>query len=81
MLTSWSELSTPAELSTASVLIATPFSAASTRPSWVTPRLPPSPMTRALTSSPLIRMASFDLSPTSAWLSSEDLTYVPMPPL
>ncbi len=42
MLTSWSEQSTPAELSMASVLTRTPLSAASTRPRWVSPRLPPS---------------------------------------
>ena len=42
MLTSWSEQSTPAELSMASVFRRTPFSAASTRPRWVSPRLPPS---------------------------------------
>ena len=44
MLTSWSEVSTPAELSIASVLTWTPASAASIRPSWLAPRLPPSPI-------------------------------------
>ena len=45
MLTSWSEVSTPALLSMASVLTRTPASAASMRPSWLAPRLPPSPTT------------------------------------
>ena len=48
MLTSWSEVSTPAELSMKSVLIRPPSPprprrAYSMRPSWVRPRLPPSP--------------------------------------
>ena len=47
MLTSWSEVSTPAELSMASVLIRPPARAYSIRPSWVKPRLPPSPTTLA----------------------------------
>ena len=47
MLTSWSEVSTPAELSIASVLIRPPFSAYSMRPRCVTPRLAPSPTTLA----------------------------------
>ena len=46
MLTSWSEQSTPAELSIASVLIRRTPSANSTRPREVKPRLPPSPTTR-----------------------------------
>ncbi len=46
MLTSWSEVSTPAELSMASVLTSPPASAYSIRPRWVRPRLPPSPTTR-----------------------------------
>ena len=46
MLTSWSEQSTPAELSMKSVLIRPPLSANATRPFWVQPRLPPSPTTR-----------------------------------
>ena len=46
MLTSWSEVSTPAELSMASVLSSPPRCAASIRPRWVRPRLPPSPTTR-----------------------------------
>lgn len=49
MLTSWSEQSTPAELSSASVLIRPPDRSNSTRPNAVTPRLPPSPMTLART--------------------------------
>ena len=51
MLTSWSEQSTPAELSMKSVLIRPPFSANSMRPFWVQPRLPPSPTTRQRSSS------------------------------
>lgn len=80
MLTSWSEVSTPAELSMASVLIqppvasGPPLAAYSIRPSWVQPRLPPSPTTRARTSLPLTRIASLALSPTSALVSVEALT-------
>lgn len=80
MFTSWSEVSTPALLSIASVLILPPAEANSIRPSWVRPRLPPSPTTLTRRSSPLTRMASLDLSPTSALDSAEDFTYVPMPP-
>ena len=48
MFTSWSEVSTPAELSMKSVLIRPPLPsqpiwAYSIRPSWVRPRFPPSP--------------------------------------
>ena len=53
MLTSWSEVSTPAELSMKSVLIRPPAAAPaaySIRPSWVRPRLPPSPTHRARSS-------------------------------
>jgi hypothetical protein len=46
MLTSWSEQSTPAELSMKSVLMRPPRRAYSMRPRCVKPRLPPSPMTR-----------------------------------
>ena len=46
-LTSWSEVSTPAELSIASVLMRPPLRAYSMRPRWVTPRLAPSPTTLA----------------------------------
>ena len=79
MLTSWSEVSTPAELSMKSVLMrppspSTPRRAYSMRPSWVSPRLPPSPTHRARRSSPLTRMASLALSPASAWVSSDDFT-------
>ena len=81
MLTSRSEDSTPPELSIASVFSSTPFSAASTRPSWVQPRLPPSPTTLARRSRPSTRIASLALSPTSVELSCADFTYVPMPPL
>ncbi len=80
MFTSWSEVSTPALLSMASVLILPPACANSIRPSWVQPRLPPSPTTLTLRSAPSTRMASLALSPTSALDSVEALTYVPMPP-
>jgi len=69
MLTSWSEQSTPAELSIASVLTLPPALANSIRPRWVRPRLPPSPTTRARSSPPFTRIASLALSPTSVWLS------------
>ncbi len=65
MFTSWSDVSTPALLSIASVLISPPWSAYSTRPSWVNPRLPPSATARQRSSLPLIRSASLVLSPTS----------------
>ena len=55
MLTSWSEVSTPAELSMKSVLSSTPCSAASMRPRWVRPRLPPSPTTLQRSSLPSTR--------------------------
>ena len=50
MLTSWSEQSTPAELSMKSVQMRPPAMAYSIRPRWVSPRLPPSPTTFARTS-------------------------------
>ena len=81
MFTSWSEQSTPAELSMASVLMRPPFSAYSTRPSCVKPRLPPSPTTLQRSSPPFTRIASFARSPTSAFDCRFDFTYVPMPPL
>ncbi|MCY1420090.1 hypothetical protein D9M71_357010 [compost metagenome] len=74
MLTSWSEQSTPAALSMKSVLLAPPLRPYSTRPSWVMPRLPPSPTTLARNSRPSTRRASLALSPTSAWLSLLALT-------
>ena len=80
MLTSWSEVSTPAELSIASVLIRPPLpdgppcSAYSIRPSWVQPRLPPSPTTLTRSCAPLTRIASLALSPTSACDSPADFT-------
>lgn len=80
MFTSWSEVSTPALLSMASVLTRPPFCANSIRPSWVRPRLPPSPTTWTRRSAPSTRIASLALSPTSVCDSAEDLTYVPMPP-
>ena len=69
MFTSWSEVSTPALLSMASVLILPPCSANSIRPSWVRPRLPPSPTTLTRRSAPSTRIGSLALSPTSAWVS------------
>ncbi len=80
MFTSWSEVSTPALLSMASVLSRPPCSANSIRPSWVMPRLPPSPTTSTRRSLPFTRMWSLPLSPTSALDSVDALTYVPMPP-
>ena len=67
MLTSWSEQSTPAELSMASVKMLPPACANSTRPSWVSPRLPPSATTLHRKSAPFTRIASFARSPTSAF--------------
>ena len=69
MLTSWSEVSTPAELSMKSVLMRPPRSAYSIRPSWVRPRFPPSPTHWARRSRPLMRIASLALSPASALVS------------
>ncbi len=66
MLTSWSEQSTPAELSIASVLTRPPHRSNSIRPSDVTPRLPPSPMTLARNRFALTRTVSLARSPTSA---------------
>ena len=66
MFTSWSEVSTPAELSMKSVFSRTPACAASMRPSWVMPRLPPSPTTLQRRSAPLTRSALLARSPTSA---------------
>ena len=74
MLTSWSEQSTPAELSMASVLIRPPPRAYSTRARWVKPRLPPSPTTRQRSSSASTRTASLARSPTSACRSSGAFT-------
>jgi hypothetical protein len=74
MLTSWSEQSTPALLSIASVLTLPPRRAYSMRPSWVSPRFPPSPTTATRSSSPSTRTASLLLSPTSAWVSVDALT-------
>jgi hypothetical protein len=66
MLTSWSEVSTPAELSMKSVLTSPPPSAYSTLASSVRPRFPPSPTTLALSSDASTRTASLDRSPASA---------------
>ena len=69
MLTSWSEVLTPALLSSASVLSRTPARAASTRPAWVMPRFAPSPSTFARNSRPSTRIASLARSPASDWVS------------
>ncbi|GAV36774.1 hypothetical protein ROTAS13_04462 [Roseomonas sp. TAS13] len=79
MFTSWSEVLTPAELSSASVFSRTPglspwARAASIRPAWVMPRLAPSPSTRARSWLPLTRSASLARSPASAWVSPEPFT-------
>ena len=74
MLTSWSEQSTPALLSIASVLTLPPARAYSMRPRWVRPRFPPSPTTATRSSSPSTRTASLLLSPTSACVSVDALT-------
>ncbi len=81
MFTSWSEVSTPPELSTASVFRRPPAAQYSSRPFWVRPRLPPSPSTRARTSRPFTRTRSLVRSPTSPFSSDSALTYVPIPPL
>ena len=80
MLTSWSEQSTPPELSTKSVLMRPPRSEYSMRPSCEKPRLPPSPTTLQRRSRPSTRTASLVRSPTAEFASHEALTYVPMPP-
>ena len=80
MLTSWSEQLTPPALSIASVLTRPPASANSIRPRCVKPRLPPSPTTRQRSCAASTRTASLALSPTSAWVSDDAFTYVPMPP-
>ncbi len=80
MFTSWSEQSTPAELSIASVFTFPPPSAYAIRARWVSPRFPPSPMTRQRSSPASMRTASFVLSPTSECVSDAARTYVPMPP-
>ncbi len=80
MLTSWSEQSTPAELSMASLNTRPPPRANSMRPRWVTPRFPPSPTTLQRRSQPSARMLSLALSPTAECGSSAALIYVPMPP-
>jgi len=67
MLTSWSEVSTPAELSMKSVFIRPPSSEYSILAAWVRPRFPPSPTTRARSRVASIRTASLDRSPTSAF--------------
>ena len=74
MLTSWSEQSTPAELSIESVLQRPPAKSYSMRAFWVIPRLAPSPITLAPASGALILIPSFARSPASAWVSTVALT-------
>ncbi len=74
MLTSWSEVSTPAELSMKSVSTRPPPSAYSIRAAWVRPRLPPSATTRARSSGAETRTASLDRSPTWASVWCEAFT-------
>ncbi len=74
MLTSWSEQSTPPELSTKSVFIRPPRSENSMRPSCEQPRLPPSPMTLQRRSRPSTRTASLVRSPTAELASHEAFT-------
>jgi hypothetical protein len=69
MFTSWSEVSTPAELSMKSVLTSPPWRANSILAAWVSPRLPPSPITFARSCVASMRTASLDLSPASACTS------------
>ena len=74
MLTSWSEVSTPAELSMKSVFTRPPPSAYSIRAAWVSPRLPPSATTRARSAGASTRTASLARSPASACVSCVALT-------
>ena len=69
MFTSWSEQSTPPELSIASVFTRPPPCAYSIRAGWVRPRLPPSPTTRQRSSLAFTRTWSLALSPASACVS------------
>src|SRR5881227_1390827 len=72
--TSWSERSTPAELSMASVLMRPPASAKAIRARCVKPRFPPSATARPRSASASTRTASFAGSPTSACVSAAALT-------
>ena len=74
MFTSWAEVSTPAELSMASVSMRPPARAKAMRPAWVTPRLAPSPTTATRSSAASTRTASLALSPTSALASRSAFT-------
>ena len=80
MLTSWSEVSTPAELSIESVLIRPPAARV------LDPAELGEPEVAALADAAhaqvvaVDRIASLALSPTSAWVSVLAFTYVPMPP-
>ena len=74
MLTSWSEVSTPAELSMKSVLTSPPARAYSILAAWVRPRLPPSATTWARSRGASMRTASLARSPASACVSVLALT-------
>ena len=74
MLTSWSDMLTPPELSTASVLIKPPFAQYSMRARWVSPRLPPSATTRARRSAAATRTRSLARSAIVSVSSSDALT-------
>jgi hypothetical protein len=75
MLTSTSEVLTPAELSMASVLSGRRLQAIGDAAFWVMPRLAPSPTTLTRSSSPVMRMASLARSPiaSSASLSARTI--------
>jgi hypothetical protein len=73
MFTSWSEVSTPAELSMKSVLSSTPCKRGLDAAQLGQPRLPPSPTTLQRSSPPLTRRALLARSPTSALSRSAGL--------
>ena len=81
MFTSWSELSTPAELSMASVLMRPPRERVlDPRPLGEARGCRPRPTTRQRSSVASMRTASLVRSPTSASDSVDAFTNVPMPP-
>ena len=79
-MTSRSEMSTPPELSMASVLMWPPRRAYSMRARWVKARLAPSPTTRARTCDPVTRTSALARSSISRSGSSVARTNVPTPP-
>ena len=81
MLTSWSLQFTPAALSMASVWTSPPATAYSMRPSWVSPRFPPSTTIRHRSSLPFTRTPSLARSPTSALVSVARLDVRADPPV